>query len=145
MQKGALSFLVAKAKRVIQSVTLFLVPGGRNAAHILRRLAHLCSWRRFHWLLVITSPPVSDDLSPQHWSVVEAPYSFWPHGEETLQTFYRKEQTATLSEGSLYSLELFDFLEFLPRRIARNVCRQSLSGLTCCVRLLRRSQSDARA
>lgn len=38
MQKGALSFPVAKAKRVIQSVTLFLVPGGRNAAHILRRL-----------------------------------------------------------------------------------------------------------
>ena len=58
MQKGALSFLVAKAKRVIQSVTLFLVPGGTNAAHILRRLAHLCSWRRFHWLLVITSPRV---------------------------------------------------------------------------------------
>lgn len=38
MQKGALSFPVAKAKRVIQSVTLFLVPGGRNAAHILRLL-----------------------------------------------------------------------------------------------------------
>ena len=38
MQRGALSFPVAKAKRVIQSVTLFLVAGGRNAAHILRRL-----------------------------------------------------------------------------------------------------------
>ena len=37
MQRGALSFLVTKAERDIQSVTFFIVPAKKNVAHILRR------------------------------------------------------------------------------------------------------------
>lgn len=46
--------------------------------HTQEKCPYLCSWWRFHWLLVITSLHVSDSCSPQHWSVLEELQSLWP-------------------------------------------------------------------
>lgn len=49
------------------------------------------------------------------------------HGEEALERSYRKEKPTTLQEGSLYSLELFDFLVLLLRQISWE-CAPTITG-----------------